>query len=306
MKHIKQTIFYLVVFVVTLFLAIPVNAAQQQPKAPKASQPVQQQPSVTQSQLPSTLHGHVKFPAGQPVQGAEITLSSIGEGVIMLVRRTTDNTGSYSFDLPFENVGKSYKIIAKYADFPAGMYFTPNEKTFTLATGLITIDFSFNPPMPDLVVDSIVKQQISIYPSEKGWDSKYKLKVTVKNKGMGNAGPFKVLIEKKCLSCTFICVPCPLEVVTSYNVSGLAPGAVNDYILPGEFIDLLMCYYGVCRFNGTNIYGFRATVDSEGDQVIESDENNNQRWLSSTEGQAIENVDPTMIRKRMESMEKKN
>ena len=50
---------------------------------------------------------------------------------------------------------------------------------------------------------------------------------------------------------------------------------------------------------------FQILVDS-GFEVIESDENNNQRLLPPMEGQAIENVDPTMIRKRMESMEKKN
>ena len=109
MKHIKQTIFYLVVFVVTLFLAIPVNAAHKT-KVPTAKDNVQQQPSTAiHSALPATVQGHVKSPSGNPYkQGHKGTTP-------VLLTKT-----SISHNIPYAKNSKSRSSRISASYYPAG------------------------------------------------------------------------------------------------------------------------------------------------------------------------------------------
>lgn len=158
----KKGIVFSAIVVFSITMAMPVWAKQQQ--AP-AAQPGMQQVPARPTQVPGAtqmmpiVRGHVKSPSGQGVAGVEISIRKVHEGGRVSDYRTytTTNTGGYHFNFASENIGGTYKIVPKHKDFPAGQYFTPNDKQITLAGGINMVDFSFAPPPHE------VRGQVKLY-----------------------------------------------------------------------------------------------------------------------------------------------
>jgi len=204
------------IVVLILTLVMPTWGAE----APKPGTTLQQMPQQSPpSKIMPIVRGHVKLSGiGIGIPYVEITLSNLSRGGAIVMHQT-DSAGFYSFTIPYEDIGKNYKIVPKYANWPSGKNFTPNEKTFAVANVANTIDFLLI--APDLAVGTFNKQMLSA--------SEWVLTFNIKNEGEVPAGPFKVHVYEQCTP------GCAEREVIVYDVPGLAAGGSRSFTPPNRW-----------------------------------------------------------------------